>query len=141
MWYKKKSSSSDKSKLISKLDNVFSLYIRLRDSKQYNYHYFRCISCGEIKPFDKADCGHYFSRSHMSTRFDENNANAECSYCNRFKSDHLVGYQKNLIKKIGQKQYDLLCWKHNQLKNYSEFELKELIKYYTALVKNLQSGL
>lgn len=94
--------------LKAKLDKVFSLYIRLRDSKPFNYRFFKCISCGEIKPFEQADCGHFHSRRHLSTRFDEDNAHAECRACNRFSADHLINYEKNLIAKIGQQKFDLL---------------------------------
>lgn len=124
--------------LILKLDKVFSLYIRLRDSRAFGYRGFRCISCGEIKPFSKADCGHYYSRAKMSTRFDEDNCNSECSFCNRFKSDHLIGYRENLIKKIGQQRFDLLRLRSNQAKKWSAFELERLIEYYTALVKKME---
>lgn len=65
--------------LKAKLDKEFSLFIRLRDCMPNGY--FRCISCGQIKPFEQADCGHYFSRTHLATRFDEDNCNAECRHC------------------------------------------------------------
>lgn len=65
--------------LVAKLDKVFSRYIRLRDCMPNGY--FRCISCGQIKPFEQADCGHFHSRRHMATRFDEDNAHAECRHC------------------------------------------------------------
>ena len=65
--------------LKAKLDKEFSLFIRLRDAMPNGY--FRCISCGQIKPFTQADCGHYFSRTHLATRFDENNCHAECRHC------------------------------------------------------------
>lgn len=68
-----------KPNLVAKLDKVFSLYIRLRDSMPNGY--FKCISCNQIKRFDQADCGHFYSRTHMATRFDEDNCSAECSYC------------------------------------------------------------
>ena len=55
--------------LKAKFDKEFSLYIRLRDCMPNGY--FRCISCGQIKPFEQADAGHFFSRTHLSTRFDE----------------------------------------------------------------------
>ena len=117
--------------LVAKLDKVFSRYIRLRDTMPNGY--FRCISCGEIKPYSKADCGHYWSRMHMVTRFDEDNAHAECSSCNRFRSDHLISYEKNLIAKIGQQRFDKLAWKAGQTKKWTDFELIELTKYYKAL--------
>lgn len=125
--------------LKAKLDKVFSLYIRLRDSREYDFKYFRCISCGKLKPFEQADCGHYFSRTHMSTRYSEQNCNAECSYCNRFVSDHLVGYRQNLIRKIGVEMYDILCWQHTQTKKWTDYELQHLIDYYQDKIKEMKN--
>lgn len=122
--------------LVKKLDKVFSLYIRLRDTMPNGY--FRCISCGQIKPFEQADCGHYFSRTHMSTRFYEDNCHAECRFCNRFKADHLDGYRDNLIAKIGKERFSLLKWRHNQARHYTDFELNETIGYYKILVDSLK---
>lgn len=124
--------------LKAKLDKVFSLYIRLRDSKPFNYRFFKCISCGEIKPFEQADCGHFHSRRHLSTRFDEDNAHAECRACNRFSADHLINYEKNLIAKIGQQKFDLLKVKAAGTSKMSDFEYEQLIKYYKALNKKLK---
>lgn len=122
--------------LIDKLDTVFSRYIRLRDAMPSGM--FRCISCGKIKPIDQADCGHFHSRIHMSTRFDEDNCNAECRFCNRFSADHLIGYRENLIKKIGQQRFLLLEVRAHETKKWSSFELEQLIKYYRALVQKLE---
>lgn len=123
--------------LKAKLDKVFSLYIRLRDSKPFGYKFFKCISCGEIKPFEKGDCGHFWSRKNMSLRYSELNCSCECSFCNRFKADHLIGYEKNLIAKIGKQKFDMLVIQVHQTKKYSDFELQELIKYYQALNKKM----
>ena len=103
---------------VDKLDRIFSQYIRLRDTMPNGY--FKCISCGKIKPYDQADCGHYHSRRHMSTRFDPLNAHAECRACNRFSADHLICYQKNLIDKIGQDAFDLLEWKASQTQHWTD---------------------
>lgn len=142
MYYMKKK-KTDKPKmrqasqatLVKKLDKVFSQYIRLRDASPNGA--FRCISCGKIKPFDQSDCGHYHSRRHMSTRFDEENCNSECRFCNRFSADHLIGYRENLIKKIGTHRFQMLEVKAHQTKKWSCWELEELIKYYSVLVKKL----
>ena len=61
--------------LVRQLDDVFSKYIRLRDAMPNGY--CRCISCGQIKPFHDFDAGHFYSRKHMGTRFDEDNVWAE----------------------------------------------------------------
>lgn len=114
------------------LDKVYSRYIRLRDA--YPNGMIRCISCGRVLPFDQFDCGHYFSRYHLSTRWDEHNCNAECIRCNRFDPNHLVGYKRNLIAKIGQKAYDELERKHNEIGEMpSAEEFKELIAGYRKI--------
>ena len=100
--------------LKAKLDKEFSLFIRLRDCMPNGY--FRCISCGQIKPFAQADCGS----------------------CNRFKADHLEGYRVNLIAKIGQQRFDLLKVKAASNTKMSDFEYEQLIKYYKALNKKLR---
>lgn len=122
--------------LKAKLDKEFSLFIRLRDCMPNGF--FRCISCGKIKPFAQADCGHFHSRRHLSTRFDEDNAHAECRACNRFSADHLINYEKNLIAKIGQQKFDLLKVKAAGTSKMSDFEYGQLIKYYKALNKKLR---
>lgn len=132
----KKKASPSLSTLVDRLDTVFSRYIRLRDAMPSGM--FRCISCGKIKPIEQADAGHYHSRRHMSTRFDEDNVNAECRFCNRFSADHIIGYRENLIKKIGEQRFLLLEVKAHETHKWSAFELEQLTKYYRALVQNLQ---
>ena len=119
-----------------KLDKVFSLYIRYRDCMPNGY--FRCISCGQIKPFEQADNGHYINRQHMSTRFSEMNCNAQCRKCNRFDEGNIQGYRKGLISKYGERNVDLLELKKNTTRRYSDFEYKELIKYYTVLANKIK---
>lgn len=121
---------------VDKLDKIFSQYIRLRDCMPNGY--FKCISCGKIKPFEQADCGHYHSRRHMSVRFDPLNAHAECRACNRFTADHLIGYREHLIEKIGQDAFDILAWKASQQQHWTDFELKELCKHYKTLIDKLK---
>lgn len=123
--------------LVKKLDRVFSEYIRLRDSKPFGYKYFRCISCGRILPYEEADCGHFIGRTHMSVRFDELDCNAECRRCNRFSSDHIIYYQKNLEKKIGKEKLDLLIARGHQTKKWTAWELSILITHYQEEVNKM----
>lgn len=123
--------------LEKKLDRIFSRFIRLRDTKEYGFKYGRCISCGRVKPYDQLDCGHFHSRIHRNTRYDEDNCHIECHYCNRMSADHLIAYQENLIKKIGQKRFDLLRVKAKMTCKRSAFELELMIKEYEKKVKKL----
>ena len=137
-WNKKpmsRSQRSSRTKLIAKLDKVFSLYIRLRDSENGA---FKCISCGQWKRFEQADCGHYVNRQHMSLRYSEMNCNAQCRKCNRFQEGNIQGYRKGLIEKYGEDKVELLESMQNQTNKISEFELEQMIIFYTEKVKELQ---
>lgn len=145
---------------VNKLDRLLSLYVRMRDSREFGYTHFRCISCGRILPIDQADCGHYHSRVNMSLRFDTRNCNAECRRCNRMSSDHLIGYRKNLVmklgmlvfkqrfpndiprmeevKRLGEQQLDLMDVEKHQAKKWSVFELQQLYQYYAALILKMK---
>lgn len=125
-----------KKSLEKSLDKLFSLYIRLRDTDENGY--FKCPTCGRILPWGKADCSHYWSRTHKSTRWNEDNCVAECSYCNRFDSSHLDGLGRFLKKKLGEQRFEMLHWLHNQPKKYSEFELAELVKMYRKKIVELK---
>lgn len=138
----KKSSSGIKkpsvAALVRKLDRIFSEYIRLRDSRAYGYKYFRCISCNKILPFEMADAGHFIGRTHMSTRFDEQNVWCECRGCNRFSADHMIYYQRNLEQKIGKTKVDLLIARGKQTKKWTTWELDILIRHFSAEVDRMK---
>lgn len=151
---------SELRKWTDKLDDVISLYVRMRDSREFGYERFRCISCGKILPFKMADAGHYVGRQHMSLRFDTRNVNAECTRCNRFSSDHLIDYRKNLIMKLGmlafkqkypteiprmeevrqlgEQQVELIEAEKYQTKKWCVFELQQLYQYYAALILKMK---
>lgn len=161
---KKNKGRSELQKWVAKLDKIMSLYVRMRDSKEFHYKAFRCISCGQVKPIDQADNGHYLSRRYMSLRFDTRNMNAECKACNRFDASHLVGYRRNLVMKLGKKsfldrhptanlgmpgaisemkrlgeqQVTLLELEKNQTKKWSVFELQQMFQFYSALILKMK---
>lgn len=136
---KKTSGKSEHQKLVDKLDRIFSKYIRLRDSFVSNGKlYFRCISCGKILSYEQADCGHYINRGHMSTRFNEDNCNAQCKSCNRFDEGNIYNYRMRLMSKIGENRVLLLEAQKNQIYKYSDFELIALIEHYKLEVKRLK---
>ena len=127
-----------KTNLKAKLDKVFSLYIRARDSAPYQGKYFKCISCGKILPISQADCGHYINRRHMATRFSEINCHAQCRSCNRFDEGNIMEYRKTLVQIYGEEQVLLLEASKNNLNPISDTEYKLSIKYYQQQIKKLQ---
>ena len=130
-----KGGKGTRSSAVDKADRQFSRFIRLRDAIPGGA--FKCISCGKFKRIEQADCGHFHSRKHMATRFDELNAHAECRACNRFSADHLIKYQENLIRLIGEEEFGRLNIRAKGIKQWSETDLKELAKYYKALADRL----
>jgi hypothetical protein len=121
-----------------KADDAFSLYIRTRDSQEYEGRAFRCISCGRVLSIDQADCGHYVNRGHMSLRFSESNCHNQCRYCNRFKEGNIQDYRKGLIQKIGLQKVELLEAQKNITNKISNFELEILAKHYKAETKKFK---
>jgi len=97
---------------IRQLDKIawryFSKFIRDRDSED---GYFTCISCGKTKSIAGGNCqaGHYYPAGKFkSLKYDEHNCSSECLACNYYSGDHLIGYRKNLIVKIGPSAFENL---------------------------------
>lgn len=129
---------ASRSTLMRKADDAFSLYIRTRDSQEYEGRAFRCISCGRVLPIEQCDNGHYVNRSHMSLRFSELNCNAQCRLCNRFQEGNIQDYRKGLILKIGEQKVLLLEAQKNITNKISNFELELLAKHYKAETKKFK---
>lgn len=127
---------SCKSDLVKKLDKVFSMYIRLRDTMPNGY--FKCISCSQIKPFEQGDNGHYVNRQHMSLRFSEVNCNMQCRKCNRFDEGNIMGYRQGLLKKYGEQRVVLLEAQKHESKHWADFELEAMIKHYKKECERLK---
>ena len=68
-----------KSRLVKKLDSIFSKYIRLKHSKN---GICTCFTCGRKYEVKKIHAGHFMSRRHYSTRWDEENVRPQCYGCN-----------------------------------------------------------
>jgi len=119
---------------LTALDKTFSLFIRQRDAKN---GIIKCISCGKPVPWKESDCGHYINRKHMSTRYDEQNCNAQCRSCNRFNEGSMHGYAKGLRVKYGEDVPEKLFIKHFNTCKMSQVEVNLLTKYYKAKIKAL----
>ncbi len=110
---------------------VFNKYIRLRDEG------LNCISCNTIPK--KKNAGHYFSSGgHSNVRFDEDNVHLQCEHCNTFLSGNLLNYQIGIEKRIGAEKLIELQGKAHLEKRWSVEELKEIIKKYKDLVRDMK---
>ena len=125
------------SKLKKELDKWFSLYIRLRDSNEYGM--VQCFTCGCVKHYKKGmQCGHFQSRSHLATRFDEENCQPQCVACNMFKQGEQYKFALHLDSKYGEGTAEELQFLSKQTVKFTRADYEEKISYYKSLVDNLK---
>jgi hypothetical protein len=106
-------------------DVWFATYIKIRDN-------YTCVRCHKQYVPNKngktpgLTCSHYWSRIHQATRFSLENCDAVCFGCHELWEHDKQGEYRNFkLKQLGQKEYDLLEWRHNQYckKDYKYQEL------------------
>ncbi len=116
--------------LIKKLDAVFSKYIRLRDADQEGY--CRCATCGEKHHWTKIQAGHFISRKHYATRWDERNVHAQCVACNVFRYGEQYKYSLYLGDNLSKELYD----KSLGVAKFTDIEIIEMIEEYNEKSKD-----
>lgn len=123
------------SAVIEDLDAVFSQYIRLRDCDENGY--ITCY-CGAKVYWTETDNSHYIPRSHMNTRFLEENCAGACQRCNQTLKGNLLVYGAWLeAKRLG--SVEALEQQASVLYKYDVPELKGLIAHYSKLVRQMKS--
>ena len=122
-----------RSKLVKKLDTIFSQYIRLKNSVDEKA---TCFTCGKVDHWKKLQNGHFQSRKHYSTRWDEVNCQVQCAGCNVFKYGEQFVFGKNLDLEYGKGCSESLYYKAKQITKYSYPEIEDLINKYNLLIKD-----
>jgi hypothetical protein len=116
--------------IITKLDTIFSQFIRLKYSKN---EISKCVTCGKKDHWKKLQAGHFISRKHYTTRWDEDNVQVQCVGCNVYR----YGEQYLFSKYLGQELSDELMAKSRSIAKFSDVELLEMIKEYKDKVDKL----
>lgn len=120
-----------------KLDKVFSEYIRLSEANDDGF--CRCVTCGKYHHWTKIQNGHYMSRRFMATRYSVMNCHPQCVACNVMQHGNIPQYRIYLVKRYGEERVKQLeAAALTQTKKFTDYEYKELIDYYTKLVKALK---
>jgi len=111
-WYRKKAWT------------VFSKWIRERDKGV-------CYTCqrrglhGSIY-----HAGHFISRRHNATLFNEMNVHGQCINCNMWDYGNSGVYAQNLIRDYGKEKFDELVAKGKTIKQFTIKELENIIEKY-----------
>ena len=119
---------STRTQVVAKLDKVFSEYIRRRYAKD---DIATCVTCSKQDHWKKLQAGHFMSRKHYSTRWDEDNVQVQCAGCNVFR----YGEQYKFSKYLGSEKAEELHQKSKQIVKFSTQELEEMIQHYKDLLK------
>ena len=123
-----------RSKIVQKLDTVFSLYIRTKNSKN---GVCTCCTCGRKYEIKRIQNGHFMSRKHYSTRWDEKNCAPQCFGCNVGGQGQQFLYAKFIDDTYGEGTADELLQKSREIVKFSTHELEEMIEYYQQELKRL----
>jgi hypothetical protein len=119
-----------------KLWKAFSEYIRLRDSDENGYCI--CITSGRRVHWTECDAGHFISRRHMATKYDEQNVHAQGRFDNRFAAGQQFIYAKEIDKKYGKGTADKLLIRSRMTAKIGKFEIDNLTKHYKEEAKKLR---
>lgn len=122
-------------KLVKELDRVFSIYIRTRYADANGY--VRCFTSGVTMHWKKAQAGHFISRRHYATRWDEHNVQVQSVAENVFNQGNSPVFAKRLTEVYGKGVVEMLLIKKSNTWKPSKLELTLLIKEYKAKIKHI----
>ena len=113
--------------IVKKLDTYFSLYIRNRYAVD---GIAECFTCGKKDHVSKLHAGHFQSRKHYATRWDETNVQVQCPKCNLFGQGEQYTFGIRLDKKYGEGTSEQLQQKARNTVKLSNDDLNEMILRY-----------
>lgn len=118
----------NRSKLVKQADKIFSEYIRRRNANELGMA--ECFTCGKVDHWKNLQCGHFQSRKHYSTRWNEKNCQVQCAGCNVFRYGEQYKFGLYLNKKYGNNISEKLMNEAKRTIKLSNFELQEIIDHY-----------
>jgi hypothetical protein len=124
-----------RSAIVKELDKWFSLYIRLRKADHSGL--CKCVTCGKVDHYKKMQCGHFQSRRHYATRWDEENCQVQSYGCNVGNQGEQFKFAKWLDDNYGEGKAEELERKARQTVKFTDQDLLDKIKYYKEKVNEL----
>ena len=125
--------SLNTTKLKAELDRVFSLYIRQKNASSSGM--VKCYTCNKIGHWKELQNGHFLSRRHLATRWDEDNCKCQCVACNIFGQGKQFEFGERLKKEIGENRVNMLLVKSRQTLKWSAIDYLERIGHYKKFIK------
>ena len=122
-------------KLKKKLDKLFSEYIRRRKANYLGL--VNCFTCGVKKHWKEQQAGHFQSRSHHSTRWDEVNVQVQCIKCNMFRQGEQYKFGLYLDERYGKGTAKDLENRGKTIVKLNRVDYEEAITRYKQKIKDL----
>lgn len=116
-------------------DRAFSLYIRIRDASTDGT--VQCCTCGLRMPWKYSQAGHFVTRTHLSTRWDERNAHAQCAKCNKWEGGEQYKHAQYVDGTHGKGTADELVELGARIVKRGSRELREIAEDYQRQAKEL----
>tara|TARA_Y100000114_G_C11693344_1_gene294702 strand:- start:199 stop:591 length:393 start_codon:yes stop_codon:yes gene_type:complete len=126
------------SKLKKDLDKVFSLYIRLRHASKDGI--VKCFTCDKTAHYKKMHAGHFMSRKHHATRWNEDNVQVQCVKCNLYGQGEQYAFGKLLDIRIAEGKAEELQELSKTTVKYMRFEYEDMIKFYKEKVNAIKTN-
>ncbi len=123
------------SKLKKKLDVLFSQYIRRRNADHLGR--VKCFTCGIEKHWKEQQAGHFQSRSHHSTRWDEVNVQVQCVKCNMFRQGEQYKFGLYLDDRFGDGTAEELENRAKTIVKLNRVDYEEAIERYKQKIREL----
>lgn len=115
--------------LVSKLDKVFSLYIRRRYGD-----IAICVTCGAMANYKYMQAGHFMSRRHMSTRWNSENVQVQCAKCNIWEQGQQYAYSKFL----GEEKSEELFKLSKEVVRFTDDEIVSMTEFYQEELSKIE---
>ena len=126
------------SKLKKELDKWFSLFIRLRNASKDGI--VECWTCGKTAHYKKMHAGHFMSRKHHATRWNEDgNVQVQCPKCNLFGQGEQYTFGKLIDVRIGEGKSEELQELSRTTVKYMRHEYEDMIKHYKEKVNAIKT--
>ena len=123
------------SKLKQKLDKLFSEYIRRRYANHEGT--VSCFTCGVVKHWKQQQAGHFQSRSHHSTRWDEKNVQVQCVKCNMYRQGEQYKFGMYLDQTYGHGTAQELEQRAKTIVKLNRVDYEESIELYRQKIREL----
>ena len=123
------SSQNDRKKAIKRLDSIISQLVRIKYIDKQGLEF--CYTCGKKDHWKNMDCGHYFKRTHIWTRFDPMNCRPQCKYCNQTLGGNYNVFKRKIERELSRENMEHLEKNYRRTDKMDTPFINDLIDYYS----------